>query len=483
MQLQWNKKSCPYMKTQVRQVQQQEQTLEVRLSEEQPDIGRVLCACGQPIVRSKEWRGDGMHVSGGISVSVLYLAEDGSGIKTVETWLPFQAKWNFSQAQRECVIRANCLVRELEARIISARKMMIRANMSILAEAMEPAVAELSIPEALPKEVELLTNVYPAILPREAGEKQFFVEEELIVPDVAKWIGFSVCPVSTEENIVGDRIVLRGYGMIHYIYLDTQGMIRNGDQEISFAQFADLSHEYDKEATADVIFCVSSLEHENTADGVRIHCGMNAQYRVWDRMLLEIAEDAYSPNAVLTVSDETLELPVELDNMIQTVNAEYQFRDGRILETLFLPNHPAVYREGNMAHIELSGVFHFLYTDMDGNLQSAFENWLDEVSLLAAEGCQIISSLENVEMAPNGARIRFRVQTCANQRMNMITGVTVGEPMPLDPARASLILRRMDVESLWELAKTTGSTMDAIRKANQLTQEPQQGQMLLIPVI
>ena len=37
-------------------------------------------------------------------------------------------------------------------------------------------------------------------------------------------------------------------------------------------------------------------------------------------------------------------------------------------------------------------------------------------------------------------------------------------------------------ESLWELAKTTGSTMDAIRRANNLENEPSPGQMLLIPI-
>jgi LysM repeat protein len=41
----------------------------------------------------------------------------------------------------------------------------------------------------------------------------------------------------------------------------------------------------------------------------------------------------------------------------------------------------------------------------------------------------------------------------------------------------------MDSDSLWNLAKASGSTMAAIRKANQLTQDPQPGQMLLIPVI
>ena len=51
-----------------------------------------------------------------------------------------------------------------------------------------------------------------------------------------------------------------------------------------------------------------------------------------------------------------------------------------------------------------------------------------------------------------------------------------------DPQRPSLVLRRAGGESLWDMAKKSGSTVAAIRSANKLTEEPKPGQILLIPV-
>ena len=52
-----------------------------------------------------------------------------------------------------------------------------------------------------------------------------------------------------------------------------------------------------------------------------------------------------------------------------------------------------------------------------------------------------------------------------------------------DPDRPSLVLRRMDGSDLWNVAKSCGSTVQAILQANGLVQEPEQGRMLLIPVM
>ena len=58
----------------------------------------------------------------------------------------------------------------------------------------------------------------------------------------------------------------------------------------------------------------------------------------------------------------------------------------------------------------------------------------------------------------------------------------LGEEREPDGNRPSLILRRAGNQRLWDIAKESGSTMDAIRKANHLQEEPAPGQMLLIPV-
>ena len=154
MELQWNKKACVYLQTDVHQVVNQEQTQEIRLPDGMPDIGRVLCAWGQPTVRSKEWRNDGMSVSGGVAASVLYQPEDGSEPRCAEVWIPFQARWSFPQAKREGSIRTRCLLRSIDARTLSARKLMVRASVGVLGIGLEPAESEVYIPGEVPAGVE-----------------------------------------------------------------------------------------------------------------------------------------------------------------------------------------------------------------------------------------------------------------------------------------------------------------------------------------
>lgn len=483
MELQWNKKPCPFLQTHIHQAQTQEETMELRVPEELPDIGRVLCAWGQSVVRGKQWRGDGMTVSGGVSASVLYLPEDGSAARCVEAWLPFQAKWSFPQTKREGAMRVSCLLRGVDARTISARKMMLRANVSLLGETLEPVEAEICVPGELPAGVEVLTNAYPAVLPVEAGEKQFRFDEDIHLPGVSKWVSFALQPEMNEQNVVGSRVVMRGTGHLHYVCLDEYGEIHTGDQQIPFAQFAELDREYDAEAMADILLCVSGIEPEITGDGVRIQCSLTAQYLVKDRVLLEIAEDAYSPERALTVTTESLKLPMELDCSTHLLEAECPFREGQLLDVNCLPEQPLQYREGDLIHLELPAQFCCLYRDTEGNLQSACESWTGTLTFPAAENAQIKTCVESIELSDSGARLRLKVQTWADQSLPMVSALTVGEMLPRDAQRPSLLLRRMDADSLWELAKTSGSTVNAIRKANQLTQEPIQGQMLLIPVI
>lgn len=482
MELQWNKVPCPYLQTQIRQTQSQEETMELRLPEELPDIGRVLCAWGQCVVRNKQWRGDGMNVTGGVTVSVLYLPEDGSEVRCVEGWLPFQTKWNFSQTRREGAMRISCLLRNVDARTLSARKMMLRANLSLLGEALEPTEAEIFSPGELPAGVEVLANVYPAVLPREAGEKQFTMEEELHIPGVSRWVSFSLQPELTERNVVGSRVVIRGNGNLRYVYLDDRGEIQSGSLDIPFAQFADLDRDYDNEATADVLLCVSGLEPEMGEDGVRVQCGITAQYLIKDRALLEIAEDAYSPTCDLSVNAQMLKLPMELENRVEILDADPAFREGMVLDMAFLPEHPTQYREGDMVNLEVPAQFRFLYQDSEGNIQSVTENWSTTLTLPAAENTRLQPTVAAVRISDGSARIVLNLQTWADQQIPMISGLTVGGSKPLEEGRPSLILCPMNTDSLWELAKANGSTVDAIRRANGLTRDPEQGQMLLIPV-
>ena len=182
MELQFNKSLHSCLKTLVRQVQNQEQTQEIRLPDGLPDIGTVLGAWGQVILRSKEWHTGSMNISGGVMAWVLYMPEDSLQPQCVETWLPFQMKWEFADTDRDGVMQTQCLLRSIDARTTSARKLIVRAGIGVLSEAFMKDDFEVYSPPESGSDVQLLREKYPICIPREAGEKTFTLEEELALP-------------------------------------------------------------------------------------------------------------------------------------------------------------------------------------------------------------------------------------------------------------------------------------------------------------
>lgn len=496
MELQWKSNPCSYLRCSVRQVQNQEQTLEIRLTDGMPDIGRVLCAWGQMMLRSKQWRSDGMTLSGGINAWVLYAPEDGSEPRCVEGWIPFQAKWSFPESYREGIIRTDGCIRSMDARTLSARKLMVRASLALLGEALEAEEAAVFSADELPEGVFVNKKTYPVQLPKEAGEKLINLEESLPIPDPAprKLLCCRLTPWVTEQAALGGQMVIRGNVRADYVYMGEDDMLHSGSQELPFAQFADLDREYGKDATASVIMALSNAECALDGQQLHIKCGLIGQYLIHDRVLLELAEDAYSPRRSLTPMTAGLELPAQLDAVNETLDAhaELPLPAQSAVEVTFRPDWPVQYRENDRVTVEMPGMFQVLYYDPEGNLQSAVESWTGRTELPAGENCGLHIGLCQTK-APAasvmGDRMRLdgtldmQLRTVANTSFPMVTGLEVGEEVTPDPMRPSVILRRSGDMSLWELAKLCGSTVEAISRANGLSGEPAAEQMLLIPVL
>ena len=84
MELQFEKTMLRHLNPVFREVRDQELTQEIRLSDGMPDIGRVIWACGQPMVRGKEWRTGSLSLTGGVMIRVLYAPEDGTEARSIE---------------------------------------------------------------------------------------------------------------------------------------------------------------------------------------------------------------------------------------------------------------------------------------------------------------------------------------------------------------------------------------------------------------
>ena len=497
MEVNFQKSYCSCLDSVLGEMQSGEQTQEIRLTEGMPDVGRILAAWGQPILRGKEWGTDTVSFTGGMMVWVLYAPEDGSGERCLEGWIPFQMRWDLPEDLPEGKIRLRLLSRLVDARSVSPRKILVRGGLSALMEAFVPAELPLFQPESVPEGVELLKNTYPVRMAKEAGEKAFTVEEDLTLPDSApqpeQIVYYRADPRVTDRKVLSEKVVFRGNTALHLLYRSEDGKLHSWDFDLPFSQYAELAGEYGPDAQADFALCPTGMELELDSEG-RLHlkCGIAAQFVITDREQLELVEDAYSPGRELTLQTQTQELPVILERRKETMYPEQTVaaEGERVADALFLPDFPRARRGDSGVTLEQPGVFQLLYYGDDGSLRSGNARWEGSVNLPSDANAQLTGiPLPAMPQAALGsgqitlkAELPLEVTASARQPQTMVTGLVQGEARKPDPTRPSLILRRAGEDSLWEIAKAANSTVRSIQEANGLQSEPVPGQMLLIPI-
>lgn len=494
MELQFEKIEYPCLRTALSQTQYQEQTQEVRLPDGWPDAESILGAWGQCVMRGKQWNGDTATVTGGVMGWILYAPADGSAPRSLEVWIPVQMRWDVPAGSRDGYLRCAWLLRSIDARMLSARKLMVRATPGIQMEALEPYAATVYQPKTIPEGVEFLQNSYPMTVPGEVGEKAFTLDEELQTPsDLEQVLRCQIIPTVREKQVLGNKAVIRGDARLNVLYRDADGQLHTWDPVCDFSQYSDLDRDYDKEAELTATMAVSGLETVLAEGRMGLKCGFVAQYTVWDRIMPEIVEDAYSPRREVSPKMEGLQLPALLDRIEETVAMEgaMNLQPGRIVDVTACREFPVMRKAGDLAEMELNGTFHVLYEDEEGKLRSTQLRgsgiWELPVSAAASVTGEMLHMSDPL-ITRNGDQLCLSWETvcqmCAVSReeLPMVTALELGQPTPMDPNRPSLILRRAQSDSLWELAKDCGSTVSAIREANGLDEEAVAGQMLLIPV-
>lgn len=498
MELQFQKHPLPGLQLLKQDTRCLEETQELRISDGMPDIGRVLGAWGQVLLRSKEWRSGSAHISGGVQTWVLYIPDEGGSAQCVETWIPFHMKWDLPQTPTDGTIVTACTLRSADARSTASRKMIVRVHVNVTAQMWLPTQGDLYDPRELPEDVRLLQHSVSVCLPSETGEKPFTLEEELTIPasspKIEKLMYCSLQPEILERKIMSDKVVFRGTAMLHILYRSEDGGLYPWDAELPFSQYGELEREYDAGSDTWLVPATTSLEADVDMEGrVRLKAGLTGQYVICGRSALTYTQDAYSPLREIAVQSGIMELPTVLDEQQHTLTAEQMLQmSGTVIDVIFLPEPPCVQQATDAPMMQMRGQFQVLCRDESDQLQTAVVHWDGQCPMEAGEDTEILPSVKTVgrpQAVFDGSAVQLHADVLADMRvvsgsgLSMVTGLQLGEATEPDPNRPGLILRRAGKNTLWEIAKSTGSTVEAIMGANQLEGQPEPERMLLIPVL
>lgn len=497
MDLRFQKIECPFLRLVTSSIQNGEQTQEIRLPEGMPDIGRVIGCWGQVLTRGKDWHGNAMSINGGVMAWVMYLPEDGTDPRIVDCWIPFTMRWDFPETQRDGSIIANVSLRSIDSRTTSARKLMVRSVVSVFGSAYEPSQADLYDLDTVPEDVQVLKHTYPLEIPREAGEKNFRLEDVLTPQEnnekIRKIVYFDLQPVVTDQKVMAGKAVFKGNCNLEIVYLSESGSLEHRNTSVQFSQFADLELEHDADANVMVTPMLTGAEVELQDNGeIRINCSLNGQYLVYDRVMVNVMEDVYSPRRKLEFATQNLTLPVRLECRTESVAYTHTVTEGQkaVLDLSVLPNQPQCTQTDEMCKLPLSMQFQMVTKDENGMITSTNGKIEQEVQFATGFGnytaATVLECTKQARQSGDGVeisgKVNMQLQTFCMQTIPMVCEIKLGELEGPDPSRPSLVIRRMGEDGLWDLAKECGSTVEAIRSANKIETDPPEGKLLLIPV-
>ena len=442
-----------------------------------PDVGTVIDAQGFLYVRSKE-AGEGFAViSAAVSASVLYAPAEGGAVRCVEAELPCELRFEGSDISDECRVVSDVRLLSLDARAINSRKRAeVGANISCycregmsVASGIEGEGAHALIEEAA---VMLVSDV---------REKTFVVTDEYAVPagldGGVKVIGRRVSASAEDVKYVSGKVIVRGRTTSELTFSDEEGNIRACRQQTEFSQIMEV------DASAEDVMAQAGLmltgayfdlpEYGEGAERVQaeLHFAMQCVCRV--RKKLPYLADVYANRTCLMPAFEETAALMEARpvSMRQTVAGRAEPEsEGQIVIINAAVGAISVER----GTVKTSILIRTASLSPDGTWTPAKCRLSAEFTLPEAESdmslADVTVAVTDVYGAGSDVRAVLQMDAVLTREgaVRSVSGVTEDAEAfsPCAQTPSVTLVRAAPGASLWELAKSCGSSVEAIEQAN-----------------
>jgi hypothetical protein len=474
-----------------------------------PDIARILKTEACAMVDTKTLETDRLVVAGNLCVKIIYVPDNSCAIRCFSYESAFAHTFEISGASHEDMARVKVKVDYVNCRPIGPRRMQIKASVSINAKVWSRRDEEF-ISDCEDDKVELLSRPMKVSSMIGACERPFKVEEELEVgygkPAIASIIRSDATATVQDFKVISNKIIAKGELMLHTLYSPdiSDAKLEVMDHSIPISQILDLEG-VDEESICTVSFFVTNVKVEASADGdgenrmMMVDITLNAQASARRMQDFTAVADAYSP--VFEMGIQTKQ--VALEHISDVIRTSESVRlsveapgDGISAVTDCTVRVESAIAKAEGKNLMISGemMVSAMGADMQGGpvcIEKPVPFKITEQLSTACENMRCDPDVNVVassfSLAPSGIDVRVDCAVTALvfvvNNENLVSDISLDESRPRECRKKTLTLYFADKgECLWDIAKRYSTSMDAIRRENNLETDclPERS-MLLIP--
>lgn len=475
---------------------------EITVPETKAAVARVLDVNGDVIVSSREVIQDRVMVEGIIRYSILYVAEEGDELETLDSDIGFTHYIEVEGAKPKMSSHVKLGIEHMEHELLSGRMISVKSVLNV-----DGQVSQVFEVEAIKRfegvnDVEVLYDQICGRCSAGSGSSQTVVRENIPLqdhmPTIKKIIHKDVRAKVTEQRAADNRVIVQGNLLVKLLYLceDDMEPVQYLEDTIPFSHLVEIPDTYQgMESEVDVsIVDVYAEPRENINDELRIvdlEVIMDLDAEVFELVDDTILVDAYSPAVPLEIRKRK----VELEQIAGEGQEQLAVKESLSLpsevpqakKVLYAYSNPAVtdnrIEEGKVV-VEGFLEVHLVYLtrEGDGDIASYKED-IPFKQVIDMEGinsrmdltCDVVEDNTAFTLiAPDEVEVKAIVSTRVKVTEKIFKEVIVGadeKEISEDDRTGIFIYFVKNDDTLWSIAKRYNTTIANIRKVNDLTDD------------
>ncbi len=492
--------------------QEQPIDLDFSLPDYCPDIQRILKCQVYPRVNMRSISGDRLDVEGIAVVRLLYLDAGKMTVRCCEHSTPFSCSFHLKSMPMNANIFTKTRVEYINCRAVSPRKLDIHGAFSVCARIVCRTRQEL-LCGVEGDSIEQKKRKIPASHVLGSGQQQFGVSEVLELgqgkPPAESIIRSDVTAVVHDYKAIANKLILKGEALIKVLYVSDMesGEMNTMEYAVPISQIVDVDGVEEGsvcDARLDVLNHDLQIRTDSMGDDTLLAAELKlvATVDAYAQSEVELVTDAYSTEVALDLEKKqtTIEQLVELIGDTFIDKKSLDLSEGGISSMIDLWNEMAVVS----AHAEngqllFKGKLNACILGMDAeNTPMYLERVIDFEMARDWSGrpenircdCEVSVLSMNYRISSDGSlevktELKITAAVYAEASCQAVVDVVPDEsrPMAKDTSAALTIYYADAGEALWNIARAYCTSVEAIKRENDLDCDILEDRgMLLIPM-
>lgn len=470
-----------------------------------PDILSTICTSGVVCVYKKEILDEKVRIDGNINTCIMYLADDTQDkVRGISTSLDFSEVMMVPNAKEGMESVVQTKLKSIECKVINGRKIGIKASLEVDVKIYSKEEVEIVNDIQNAEGIQMLKEDLRVNSLVGIGENKIYTKDNISIDNIdnlAEILKIDICIVDKDVKVSYNKILAKAEARVKVMYLTEDNRVNSIDTKIPIVGFIDIPNvteenicDLDYEIKNIIIKPNASEEHS-----IYIELEMGVSAIVYEEKQINLIQDLYSPYENLEFNKKKI---TTITNK-QTRKEIKQIREKIDVDGIENKNiidvdvNPVIEKQDNLSNkivytgnLEVNFVLSNQELQMEvRNAKIPFEYTVDGV-----EDAENVNSRLDIEVSNNdfivqdGGSVTSNVDLVMSNDMYRSTNMNImneiqtnGEREAEDYSLILYIVKKGD--TLWQIAKRYGSTIDDIVRTNGIEDANQIsiGQKLFIP--